>query len=392
MRVRSTDAGGLWFERALTVTVTDVNEAPTDLVLSNSSLAENEPVGTLIGLFSSTDPDAANTFTYTLVDTANYPDNAAFAIPASTNELRAAEIFNLEAQVDLRHSRADRDQGGLPYDEVLTITVLNVNDAPEDILLTNSTVDEGLASGTLVGDLVTVDEDAGGWFSYELATGGGDTDNASFSVAAGSDELRTAATFDYETQSEYSIRVRSTDQGGLWVEQVLTIYIGNVNLAPTDLLLSNASVPELQPLGTVAGTFSTVDPESPADPFTYELVAGSGDADNGSFTIDGDQLRTGVVFDYETRSVYSIRVRTTDAGGLWCEQDFTITITDVAEATLRVSGTNPSLTGGSLAAGRTSLAVSLPRWCWGAERWGTTSSSPWAPTPCWEPPTTSWSP
>jgi len=37
------------------------------------------------------------------------------------------------------------------------------------------------------------------------------------------------------------------------------------------------------------------------------------------------------VFDYETKSSYSIRVRTTDSGGLYFEKQFTITINDVTE-------------------------------------------------------------
>ena len=40
------------------------NSAPTDLALSPSTVAENQPSGTTVGTFSSTDPDAGDTFTY----------------------------------------------------------------------------------------------------------------------------------------------------------------------------------------------------------------------------------------------------------------------------------------------------------------------------------------
>jgi gliding motility-associated-like protein len=62
------------------------------------------------------------------------------------------------------------------------------------------------------------------------------------------------------------------------------------------------------------------------------LVSGAGSTDNASFTIDGGSLKTAGVFDFETKSSYSVRVRVTDAGGLTFEKVFTIGITDVNEA------------------------------------------------------------
>ena len=58
IRVKSEDAGGLSVEKDLTIQVTNVNEAPTALDLSNNEVAENEPSGTEVGTLSSTDPDS----------------------------------------------------------------------------------------------------------------------------------------------------------------------------------------------------------------------------------------------------------------------------------------------------------------------------------------------
>ena len=43
------------------------NQAPTDLTLSNNTLPENQPLNTLIGNLTSTDPDTGENFTYSLV-------------------------------------------------------------------------------------------------------------------------------------------------------------------------------------------------------------------------------------------------------------------------------------------------------------------------------------
>ena len=87
---------------------------------------------------------------------------------------------------------------------------------------------------------------------------------------------------------------------------------------------------ENEPSGTTVGTFSTTDPDT-GNTFTYSLVGGTGDSDNASFTISGSTLKTAASFDYETKNSYAIRVRSTDNGGLFFEQAFTISVSDVNE-------------------------------------------------------------
>ena len=57
-----------------------INSAPTDIALTPSSVAENQPSGTTVGTLTTTDPDAGNTFTYTLVSGTGSTDNASFTI------------------------------------------------------------------------------------------------------------------------------------------------------------------------------------------------------------------------------------------------------------------------------------------------------------------------
>jgi VCBS repeat-containing protein len=109
------------------------------------------------------------------------------------------------------------------------------NNAPTDMSLSPAKVDENLPVDTVVGTLSSVDPDAGNTFTYELVTGTGDTDNNAFKIVNG--QVLTNATFDFETKSTYTIRVRTTDQGGQQYsarsfEKAITITIGNVNDIP----------------------------------------------------------------------------------------------------------------------------------------------------------------
>ncbi len=110
----------------------------------------------------------------------------------------------------------------------------------------------------------------------------------------------------------------------------LLVRPANINKSPTNILLSNSSIEENLPVNTQVGTLSTIDPNA-GDTFIYSLVSGAGDTGNGSFNILGNKLRSSEVFDYETQNSYSIRLRTTDHGGLFFEKVFNITITLVTE-------------------------------------------------------------
>jgi hypothetical protein len=327
IRVRTTDAGGLTFEKELTVTVTNVNEAPTDLALSNNSVAENQPAGTTVGNLSSTDEDAGDTHTYTLVAGTGDADNAQFSIQGNT--LKTAASFNFEAKSSYSIRVKTTDAVGLFTEKQFTISVTNVNEAPTDLALSNNSVAENQPSGTSVGNLSSTDPDNNDTHTYTLVAGTGDGDNSSFTIDGNT--LKTAASFNFEADNSYSIRVRTTDAGGLNTEKQFTITVTNVNEAPTDLALSNNLVAENQPAGTTVGNLSSTD-EDAGDTHSYSLVAGAGAADNAQFNIVGDELKTAASFNFEAKSSYTVRVRATDAGGLFTEKSFAITVTNVNEA------------------------------------------------------------
>jgi hypothetical protein len=110
---------------------------------------------------------------------------------------------------------------------------------------------------------------------------------------------------------------------------------GTAQMSITSLSLSNASVSEFRPNGTVVGALSAAEAGS-GHTFTYSLVSGAGGADNGSFAINGNQLVTADAFDFAAKSSYSVRVRATDETGSSFDQVFTIAI--VKDPSLSRSG------------------------------------------------------
>ncbi len=333
VRIRTTDSGGLFTEQVFVISVTDVNEAPTGIVLDSSTVGENLPAETLVGTLSTIDPDAGDSHTYSIVAGQGDADNASFAI--SDNTLVTTEPLDFEQQSSYSVRVRSTDSGGLFVDHVFVITVTGTNEAPTAISLSNNVVAENQAAGTVVGTFTTVDPDAGDTHAYSMVAGAGSTDNTSFAIV--NNTLVTALPLDFEAQSSYSIRIRSTDSGGLFTEEVFVITVTDVNEAPTAIQLSNTTFSENQPEDTVIGTLSTTDPDA-GDTHTYTIVEGEGDAD--FFTIVDDTLVTAQALDFSAQSSYTVRIRSTDSGGLFTEQDFTITLESVNQAPTAIQLSN----------------------------------------------------
>jgi len=106
--------------------VTNVNETPTALALSAATIAENAAAGTIIGSFSTTDPDAGDSFTYTLVSGDGGTDNASFTIVGG--QLVSAVPFNFEMQPTRSVRVRATDAGGASIEQVFTITVTDADE------------------------------------------------------------------------------------------------------------------------------------------------------------------------------------------------------------------------------------------------------------------------
>jgi len=169
----------------------------------------------------------------------------------------------------------------------------------------------------------------------ELTTGG--LPFVSTNNVAGSSNISVSLPRSFDNAPQAQIRFYVYNGEGAGTGSRPKISIDNVlvtstlpNSAPTDITLSANTIAENNAVNAQVGTLLTDDPDS-GDTFTYELVVGTGDDNNASFDIDGASLRAGVAFDFETKSSYTVRVRTTDSGGATFETTFTITVANVVE-------------------------------------------------------------
>jgi autotransporter-associated beta strand protein len=111
--------------------------------------------------------------------------------------------------------------------------VLVANQNPSDITLGPDAIAENNAPNAVVGGFSTIDPDASDTHTYALVVGTGSTDNGAFTISGSNLLINASANF--EAQSSYSIRVRSTDSASPagMREEIFIITIVNVNEVPT---------------------------------------------------------------------------------------------------------------------------------------------------------------
>jgi len=325
----------------VSIAVTCVDDAPT-AVNDTATVTEDAAATAIDVLANDTDPDGGPK----QVEAVTQPANGTVAITGGGTGLSYQPDANYcnEPPGTTPDSFEYELNGGSKA--TVSIKVECVNDPPTGLSLSSSSLKENEAAGAQVGTFSTTDVDTGDTFTYSLVAGEGSSDNGSFEISA--DKLKAKESFNYEAKSSYSIRVRTTDSGGESIAKQLTITIEDANDPPTAMALSNDEIDENESAGAEIGTFSTTDEDS-GDTFTYSLVAGEGSSDNGSFEISADKLKAKESFNYEAKSSYSIRVRTTDSGGESIAKQLTITIIDVNDAPKTVSDTYSGAVGNTTA-------------------------------------------
>jgi endonuclease/exonuclease/phosphatase family metal-dependent hydrolase len=112
---------------------------------------------------------------------------------------------------------------------------------------------------------------------------------------------------------------------------VADYYFGTAqaNTSPTNINLTNSTIPESTATGSIVGILSSVD-ANVGDVHTYSLVSGTGSTDNSRFVINGNQLLVGALAALNGPNTYSLRIRSVDQNGLSFEKALSVSISNVA--------------------------------------------------------------
>lgn len=331
---RAIEAGvckGLSVTVPVNITITDVDEPPTAKA-HNGSVAENSPKGTTTTAYvEAADPEQDyRELKYEIVagntGSAFSIDNEGYIIVNGTIDYETLTTYTLTVKV------TDKASNSVTVDVV--VDILDANELPT---ISNATfhVAENSAKGTAVGKVTGSD--------VETAP-----ESLTFSILAGNESgkfamdkfgnITVSGALDFETQATYVLYVMVTDEGGLTAAAPATVSIAidDVNEDPTTKD-EQFKVSENAPVGTAVGyvTFADVDTKEEFRKNRFSIVDGD---DKQFFDIDATTglVKTKVVFDFEARTSYALKVKVSDGDSKTKDaiSNVTITITDLMERTL----------------------------------------------------------
>jgi len=373
LTVTTTDGSGSTFTQSFSITINDVNEAPTAIALSAAAIDENA-TGAVVGTLTTTDEDGGDSVTYTL----SGADAASFEVVNGELKLKSDVSADHETQTSYSVTVTATDSGELTTSEDFTVTVNNLNDNSPTIT-SNSSVEMAENSNEVI---TVVGNDADGDTLVYSISGGNDAGLFTIDSATGALTLqaKTNGLTTTATSLPFSLTNLVDNGDGTYtvdIEVDLTVYsyaaVGGITLAlvfdstkisfdKTNLditagltALSNNTSSGVKIVlydgsgvnsftGGKLGTLTFTPVAGATDPsitLTGSLTGGALDSIDStesaetSTIYNWEEVRTDVDYenptDANTDNVYEVTVQVSD-GENTVTQDISVTVTDVSES------------------------------------------------------------
>jgi len=290
--VVATDVGGLNKIQTLTVAVSDINEAPYDIILSADETEENQPPGMFVAAINVEDQDFNESFQCQLIQSSPYyfeilvnnaSENATddtlddpFPINDEIVLVTSDSNINYEETESFSITLNCFDHGGLVYSKNITLAITDTNDPPTEIRFDNALytipdgqmetllsvpeveIRENSSPGLAVTGITVIDEDANQRHTCEIVN---TTSPNAFSITSTGLTLQTTESLDYEQTDRVYLEIRCTD-GAESITTPLWVDIIDVNEPISGISLVPNIVTENSPSGTPIGVFTFVDPDT----------------------------------------------------------------------------------------------------------------------------------
>ncbi|PPC74484.1 hypothetical protein C4K68_25555, partial [Pokkaliibacter plantistimulans] len=325
--VTATDGSNAAVSSTFSLTVANVNDAPTAGVISVQSATEDSAFSFTVpaGTFSDVDAGDSLTYTATLADGSVLPSWLSFN--AATRTFSGTPTNDDVGAISIKVTATDGSNAAVSSSFSLTVT--NVNDAPTAGVISAQSATEDSSFSFTVPAGTFSDVDAGDSLTYTATLADGSALPSWLSFNATTRTFSGTPTND--DVGAISIKVTATDGSDAAVSSSFSLTVANVNDAPTAGVISAQSATEDSRFSFTVptNTFSDVDA---GDSLTYTATLA-----------DGSALPSWLSFNAATRTFsgtptnddvgsLSIRVTATDGSDAAVSSSFTLTVANVNDA------------------------------------------------------------
>ena len=323
---------------AHTLSITDINEAPTVLLTNLVSILTEDTDTTaairVADIVVNDDALGMNNLTLSGSDAANFEivGNELRLKAGTTLDFESKTTFDVTVEVD------DTGVGATPDDTAAhTLSITDINEAPTvslTNLVNNLTEDTDTTAAIRIADIV-INDDALGTNNLSLSG----ADGASFEIVGNELRLKAGNTLDFESKTTFDVTVEIDDTSvGATPDDTAahTLSITDINEAPTVSLTNLVNILTEDTDTTAAIRIADIVINDDALGTNNLTLSG---ADAAEFEIVGNQLRlkAGTTLDFETKTTFEVTVEVDDMG-VGTNPD------DTAAHTVNVSDTNEAPT------------------------------------------------
>ena len=269
--IRATSPGlpQMWLDKNFTITVTNVNDPPYSIRISNNSVMDTATHGHVIGVLSAIDYDGprgnlpSSDFVWSLID----DDRGRFGLQGPNLVVAGALNHQAHQYHRIIVNCTDKDRTNPRWAQAtIVINIINTNDSPKNVRFKAHKLYENASIGFVAGEFTAYDED-GDKLTFSVSQSDADTlrtfelgPTICFNSTVNSvrhslcrTNLILKDTVDYETKNTYSVKLTVADPSGAFNLKEFLVHVVNLNEAPTGITISKNYVLENSPAGTVVG-------------------------------------------------------------------------------------------------------------------------------------------
>ena len=342
----------------LRITVDDINELTSIPNNQSFSIPENTVNGTIVGAVTANDPDTQMPngnadLVYSIISGNSVKVNGVdfpgiFSIDPKTGVISVNNTTGLANNVALNFENqtsfsltvkvVDRGDQGTSTNNTVIVNLTNVNETPPAVQDVSFSISENRPLGTLVGQVVAAVGEIGNTItSFQILAG--NTAGAFAIDSVGRITVANPAAINFETNPQFQLTVRATDNGSpaLFATGTITIILSNLNEQIVMLDQGPFLVNENTPNGTIVGQVVTTDPDNVNSIQQGQSFVINGGNTGGAFSIDPQGriiVANSSALNFEATPSFTIIATVTDTGipSTSMAATLTIALTDINDA------------------------------------------------------------